>query len=359
MSGTINNGSSTPTSVGFIGAGVAVIFFGSNFVPLKKFETGDGLFFQWILCIAIWHVGLVVNAIRKFPIFYPLAMVGGTLWCSGNVLTVFIIKTIGLGQGFLIWGMSNLIFGWVSARFGWFGIKEEIPQNQVMNFCGVGLALVSTVIYIFIKSETNGRIVRENDGREPLLPHDQSNVQTIEHQEVDETITRRESLTFVDRISSRNKRLLGILAALYAGSMYGLSFTPVIYIQDRYDGASDNGLDYVFAYFTGILATSTLFMFIYCIFMKNKPRVYPKAILPGIISGIMWGIADAGWFIANKVLSAPISFPIITTAPPLIGVLWGTLVFKEIRGKKNYALLILAGLITIAGAVLTGLSKGD
>lgn len=47
--------------------------------------------------------------------------------------------------------------------------------------------------------------------------------------------------------------------------------------------------------------------------MKNKPRVYPKAILPGFISGIMWGIADVGWFIANKVLSEPISFPIITT----------------------------------------------
>ena len=27
---------------GYVGAVVAVIFFGSNFVPVKKFETGDG-----------------------------------------------------------------------------------------------------------------------------------------------------------------------------------------------------------------------------------------------------------------------------------------------------------------------------
>ena len=31
-----------PLYVGFISAGVAVLFFGSNFVPVKKFETGDG-----------------------------------------------------------------------------------------------------------------------------------------------------------------------------------------------------------------------------------------------------------------------------------------------------------------------------
>ena len=32
-----------PVYVGFICAGVAVVFFGSNFVPVKKFETGDGM----------------------------------------------------------------------------------------------------------------------------------------------------------------------------------------------------------------------------------------------------------------------------------------------------------------------------
>ena len=33
-----------PVYVGFIAAAIAVVFFGSNFVPLKKFETGDGMF---------------------------------------------------------------------------------------------------------------------------------------------------------------------------------------------------------------------------------------------------------------------------------------------------------------------------
>ena len=37
-----SGGGAGPTYVGFICAGVAVLFFGSNFVPVKKFETGDG-----------------------------------------------------------------------------------------------------------------------------------------------------------------------------------------------------------------------------------------------------------------------------------------------------------------------------
>ncbi len=29
--------------LGFLGAAVAIVFFGSNFIPVKKFETGDGM----------------------------------------------------------------------------------------------------------------------------------------------------------------------------------------------------------------------------------------------------------------------------------------------------------------------------
>ena len=41
-SGLEDNTSDYPTYVGYIGAVIAILFFGSNFVPVKKFETGDG-----------------------------------------------------------------------------------------------------------------------------------------------------------------------------------------------------------------------------------------------------------------------------------------------------------------------------
>ena len=77
-------------------------------------------------------------------------------------------------------------------------------------------------------------------------------------------------------------------------------------------------MDYVFAHFTGILVTSTVYMLIYSVAMKNKPRIYPEVILPAFVCGTMWAIADIGWFIANDLLSQPISFPIITSVSSIL-----------------------------------------
>lgn len=47
-----------------------------------------------------------------------------------------------------------------------------------------------------------------------------------------------------------------------------------------------NYLDMLFNFYTGILLTSTGYFTIYCLIMKNNPKVYPKSILPGLISGL-------------------------------------------------------------------------
>ena len=52
--------------------------------------------------------------------------------------------------------------------------------------------------------------------------------------------------------------------------------------------------------------------------------------LPGFVAGIIWSIATASWFIANKVLSLAIAFPIISTGPGIITAILGVFVFNEI-----------------------------
>ncbi|KAJ1453142.1 transmembrane protein [Pelagophyceae sp. CCMP2097] len=64
----------------------AVVGFGSNFVPVKIYDTGDGLFFQLVMCLAIWSCGMVLDVARGSPEFCPFAMIGGALWCTGNVM---------------------------------------------------------------------------------------------------------------------------------------------------------------------------------------------------------------------------------------------------------------------------------
>uniref|UniRef100_A0A8D0FBF3 Transmembrane protein 144 n=1 Tax=Strix occidentalis caurina TaxID=311401 RepID=A0A8D0FBF3_STROC len=315
-------------TIGFTSSTVAVLLFGTNFVPVKKFDTGDGMFFQWILCASIWIVSLVVNLIQNCPRFWPLAMVGGFVWATGNVTVVPIVKTIGLALGLLIWASFNLLTGWASSRFGWFGIDPEEVSRPILNYIGAGLSLLSAVIFLFVKTEVQSSSASLE--RTPLL---------------------RESVST-------------LYLAVVAGILYGSSFVPVLYIKDHgrrnetiYTGASQFDLDYVFAHFSGIFLTSTIYFLIYCTIRKNKPNVYPQAILPGFVSGVLWAIANCCWFIANHYLSAVVSFPIITAGPGLVAAMWGVLVFKEIKGLKNYVLLSVAFCVILAGSLSTAFSK--
>merc|ERR1712216_998498 len=148
-------------------------------------------------------------------------------------------------------------------------------------------------------------------------------------------------VSWVDRLDRPQKRLLGIILAAVSGVLYGSNFDPPQWVMDNHPSKSQNGLDYVFSHFTGIFISSTLYFILYCCVNKNKPTVYPEAILPAFISGLMWAVAQSAWFVANGALSFSVAFPLITSGPGFIAAMWGVFVFDEIRGKRNY--LILAG----------------
>lgn len=356
----------TPPYVGYICASVAVIFYGSNFVPVKQFETGDGMFFQWILCSGIFIVGLVVNIVRR-SIFYPLAMVGGVVWCTGNLCVVPILKTIGLSLGLCLWATANLLAGWFSARFGMFGIKKEIPGNEIMNDISVVLAVLSAVVYTQVKSDISmSQVIQhvEDPDYETGITQATGSSSSIVSAAESETIyivqantQDNQELSFFEKLPPLKKRLLGITLAIISGIFYGLNFTPAIYIQDRIYSSSKNGIDYVFAHVCGIFMASTLYFIIYAIYQRNKPKIYPTVILPGLLSGVMWAVATTCFFVANEALSEPVSFPIINTGPALIASGWGVLLFKEITGKKNLLILSFAFCLTISTGVLAGFSK--
>ncbi|XP_030643575.1 transmembrane protein 144-like [Chanos chanos] len=348
---TASNGTAADLTYGFVSSAVAVLFYGSNFVPIKKIDTGDGMFFQWVLCATIWTISLIVNLILNSPKFWPLAMVGGAVWATGNITVVPIVKTIGLGLGVLVWASFSLLMGWASSRFGWFGIEPETVNKPVLNYCGAGLCLLSAIAFFFVKSD----VQTPTSGEErPLL--------------TDDTVTSESSgpadSSWVDTLGPRTKRIIGLSFATVAGVLYGTSFVPVLYIKNHaadqngtYTGASQFDLDYVFAQFSGIFLTSTVYFLIYCGFKKNQPKVFPRAILPGFASGVMWAIATCCWFLANTYLSAVVSYPIITTVPGLIAALWGVIIFKEVKGCRNYLILVFAFCLVLSGSLLTAFSK--
>jgi glucose uptake protein GlcU len=345
--------------MGYMFAFFSVFFFGTNFVPVKKYDCGDGMFFQLILCCGIWTVGLIVNIVRhshgNIPSFEPFAMWGGVLWATGNVLTVPIISTIGLGMGMLIWGATNMLIGWATGSFGLFGLTKDTGINHSLNYAGVFCVLCSLTLFMGVKADTGGAAEPgdEDDPSEDkltrLLQDNDDGDDGNDGNDGNEGGATTGS--WVDKLTAAQRRSVGIPMACVAGLLFGSCFNPPTYIidhaGDKYGpntpgqgplGASTAGLDYVFSQFCGIFVTSIFWMMVYCCHMKNKPQVNPEVILPGFISGIMWAIAQFSWFVANECLSFSVAFPLITGGPGLLGAMIG-IYLGEIRGMRNYQFL--------------------
>lgn len=366
--GSVNLTSSGPqcTSkqalIGGIGVVVAIGMFGTNLIPVKKIDTGDGMFFQWMMCIGIWLVGLVINFIQQQPPFFYASVLGGFLWTTGNVLCVPVIKTIGLTVGITVWGLSNMFGGWLVGRF----LLNQDPKCQPLNYVGIFLICSSFFALAAVRSDTkagkkklHGGAGGEASETSKLLQADGSQLSVNSSSNVYPENTQADSdYSWVERLGKWPRIVIGLAMALTAGVFFGQMFLPIIFLQHCQDGHhSTEGWDYLFGHYTGILATSTLYIGIYSIAKCNKPAVYPKAILPGLISGIMWGIATAAWFKANDNLTLSISFPLIASGPGIVTFAFGLFLYREFKGWKNYLFYSIALAIQLPGMVMVGLSQ--
>ena len=61
-------------------------------------------------------------------------------------------------------------------------------------------------------------------------------------------------------------------------------------------------------------------------------------VLPALASGIMWGVGDALWFVANEKLGFFVAFPIVLAGPSIVASLWGIFLLRELEGTRNFAL---------------------
>lgn len=347
-----NSTNATHLVCGVSSSAVAVLLYGSNYVPVKRIEMGDGVFFHWVSCSAIWLVSLIGDLMLQSPKFYPLAMLGGMLWATGNIAAVLILKSVGFGLGIILWGCSSLLMGWASSSFGWFGIAAPQVSRPVLNYCGAGLCLLSLLVLLFVK--TNSQLHPPPEYT-PLLFDRRTNSGSFGTASPE---------FWMDSIGPKYRRFMGCFLAVISGLLYGSSFVPVLYIKSHsshldsiFHGASVYDLDYVYAQSSGIFLTSTVYFAIYCAMRNNRPRVYSQAILPGLLSGLMWTLATYSWFLANNYLSAVNTFPIVSAGYGLIAALWGSLVFREVKGLASCLTFSLGSTVLIAGVLLITFSN--
>ena len=325
------------------------------------------MFFQWTLASGIFIMGVFMyifqcstyfagtTGVHQCPSFQPFAMLGGVLWATGNVLTVPIVKTLGLSLGMLTWGMTNMVIGWGSARFGVLGVFESNISNKGLNAAGVAIAVLSMGVFFFIKptvskvgaaadteqSDAYGQLHLEEEEQlgKSLVGGLNSEREGGEGEQAEESWT--------DKLNPQQKILFGFGASVVAGLLYGVNFNPPTYVANHmcltaptcpdanptcwtrmasgcYMGTGNDWdtepKSYIFSHFTGIWLASTLYFLLYCALTKNTPAIFGEATAPGVVSGMIWATAQISWFFANANLDQATAFPIIScvaAAPPL------------------------------------------
>lgn len=308
--------------LGFIALLITVLGYGTCMIPVKKYDVGDGIFYQYFMCCQIWIGGLIVQLIRNTR-FEPFAMIGGAIWMVGNVIIFKVVEYIGLGIGIVVWAATAMIVAWASGFFGILGVNQQTVNIIPLNICGVIIIISSIILMFFVKSNA---------------------------------INKRNNL---DGTHDVKRTAIGFALAVIAGSCFGLAFNPVQYLVDSGKGNSTNLLDYAFSYYSGILLSSTVILVVYSVINSAKNRdleLDSGIILPSLLSGLLWGLGSIFSFVAITELGFIIFFPIIGVGPGIVSNLIMVYAYKEIEGRRNYIYLCSSISAGLCGIVLIVLS---
>jgi len=396
--------------------------------------------------------GLVHYMALGCPPVQPVAMIGGALWATGNLMCPLIIDCIGLGLGLLIWGSANMVVGWSSAHFGILGVKQQFVSHPAMNCIGAAIAVVAIMVYSQVKPMGNEERANRKKAGKYQIPINAGDVYEDMANMIDKTDdVEDDDGKLTAGWSMATRRVVGCLLAVVAGSLFGACFNPAQGVQDysetnycskinythaknvlatadlgfgpsmgsakntsalvmaeqdcnnivvnckqldlaRYnmtaderttmcdnlggekgkvyctwDGGSEScqGIPIehmAFSQFCGILLSSFIYYVLYNIYFQwykgINPWVNIPLIGPGFASGMIWAAAQIGWFYANENLDMAIAFPIVATAPGIIGTLWGIFLYSEVSLKtSNIAMLVAAMVMAACSDTIITLSK--
>jgi glucose uptake protein GlcU len=273
-------------------------------------------------------------------------MLGGVSWAAGNLFVPFIVQRLGLGVGQLVWGATNMLTGWATGMFGLFGIDKAPVEHRPLNFVGVGIAILALGFFTQMGADKPAPTKQNSDIMDPER-------HTVSGSFTAPLTTEEPSHKTAGGFG------MGFVVALATGVLFGSNFDPPTRLQQiGLPEHSDNPLDYIISHFTGVLVFTVL---AFGTFKLLSPSCYvgTDVVVPGLIAGILWGIAQVCWFKANAVLSYVVAFPIIVGVPGVIAALWGVVLFGENRGRKNMFLLGAIIFLQATSLICIATSKGD
>lgn len=298
-----------------LGAGV---WLGAAEAPTKLVTVGFSPFLISLgmvagVFVARWTLPMLLKGTRyvwldflEKPHLLVWAVLAGMLWAVANTLTVFAIRNVGLSIAFPLWNTNSL----VGLFWGWLLFNElrGAGLKQWLKVLGGSTALA---------------------GGACLLAYATSQQTSV---------------------ASSHRAMLGILAAVGAGALWGTMYVP--YRKAYISGM--NPLSFVTIFTVGELGTTGVLALIFQGGLHNVASELVRA-RPALfwlfLGGFCWVIGDLFQQYAAKYIGISRGIPLSNTNQ-LWGLAWGALVFGELAGLNRGAqFMIVAGsLLMIGGA---------
>ena len=342
---------------------VPALLLGSNYVLLKRYNRGDGVFFQWIVCAGVWLCGLCVHFIQSSPHFYAIATLGGVIWALGNFLLIPMLRLVGFHTGLLMWSLVFMLSGWFTGFLNLMGQHHEELCVPFFNYGGVVMCISGVILLAFLRVKRSAPNVNSNLGLNYLANTALYNIKPVQYYDPQMTQLRPGYKRWdilgrlFDRLSPLKRKVIGYLLSILMGVSWGTHFVPLQFLEslsmhNKY--YSSNWLDYTFPYSTGAFITSTFLFVFYSIYRLNKPQVLPQSVLPALAVGILTGVAISLWAHLNATMSPAITFPVIASGTSTIGALSSVIVY---RGRNNLIIFFVAVSVILSGIILLLISQ--
>jgi drug/metabolite transporter (DMT)-like permease len=265
---------------------------------------------RWSLPALIRGTSDIGRDVRQAPHLVVWGVMAGCLWAVGNTLTIFGVRDIGLSIAFPLWNSNSLIgIAWGVLFF------RELRRAGWLRWVGV----VGGAVIIF-----GGALM----------------------------------LSFASTSQSSSPHpLRGVTAALGAGLMLGSMYIP--YRKAYISGM--NPLSFVTFFTFGEMGTITALT---VGFMGGVTPVWQELVRSRgilfwpLLGGFMWVIGDLFQNFAAKYVGISRGIPLSNTNQ-LWGLLWGILVFGELRGVPHGIIAKVVGgsLLMAVGAVAIAFSS--
>jgi drug/metabolite transporter (DMT)-like permease len=264
---------------------------------------------RWSVPAFIRGTAHIRNDVRQAPHLIVWAVLAGCMWAVANTLTIYAIRNVGLSIAFPLWNTNSLL-----GIFWGFVLFKELHYAGWKRWLGV----LGGAVFMFAGAT--------------LLAIASS------HQ------------------AAPGKAALGILAALGAGVLWGTMYIP--YRKAYLTGM--NPLSFITFFTVGELVTMTVLAIAY----RGATPLWHELVGARevlfwlMLGGFVWVLGDLFQQYATKYVGISRGIPLSNTNQ-LWGLLWGILVFHELRGASQsiYAQVAGGSLLMALGAVAIALSS--